>query len=190
MDEPQSEQAVAPVELIEPPRRRRRTHCPHGHELTEANIYRRPSRPTEIECRVCKSERARRHPYKHKPRGGPNGRPPHRPTPEVRRIVKNLVGMGLTHAQICSAIGLGSTTTLEKHYADDLAKGQIAVHAAIGLTYVHRCLGGVPGSVDNPPDWRKADVPALIHYVKSRMGWTETSEVVFRFGQGHDFDRI
>jgi hypothetical protein len=179
-----------PIELIEPPRRKRRTHCSHGHELTAANVYVRPDGSRE--CRICKRAAARRHPSKHKPRGGPNGRPPHRPTDQLRAVVKNLVGMGLTQQQIAVAIGLRSVTSLEKHYADDLAMGQITIHAAIGLTYVHRCLGGVPGSVDNPPDWRKADVNALLHYVKSRLGWVEPEKAVFKFklGTGHDFDFI
>lgn len=31
-----------------------KTHCDRGHEYTEANTYRRPSRPHERECRTCK----------------------------------------------------------------------------------------------------------------------------------------
>ena len=34
--------------------RARQTHCKHGHLLDEANIYRRPDRPTR-ECRACRS---------------------------------------------------------------------------------------------------------------------------------------
>lgn len=35
------------------------THCTHGHEFTEANIYRPPSRPNERHCRACRVERDR-----------------------------------------------------------------------------------------------------------------------------------
>lgn len=35
-----------------------KTHCPHGHELTEDNMYRRNNRPTDRgECRTCVLER-------------------------------------------------------------------------------------------------------------------------------------
>lgn len=30
-----------------------KTHCPKGHEYTGANVYRRPSRPTERQCVAC-----------------------------------------------------------------------------------------------------------------------------------------
>jgi hypothetical protein len=188
-DGPHPEQAVE-HELIEPPKRKRRTHCPHGHELVGANVYRRPSRPNEIECRICKAERARRHPYKHKPRGGPNGRPPHRPTPELRQIVTSMAAAALTHEQIARMLGLRSVTTLEKYYRNELDRGTIRVHAAVGSVFIKKCLGGDPNDPDNPPDWRKADVPSLLHYVRTRMGWTEQTETVFKFGQGRDFETI
>ena len=34
-----------------------KTHCPHGHEFTEDNIYRRSNRPDLRECRTCVLER-------------------------------------------------------------------------------------------------------------------------------------
>jgi hypothetical protein len=36
-----------------------KTHCIRGHEFTEANIYRRPSKPTERLCRACAKIHAR-----------------------------------------------------------------------------------------------------------------------------------
>jgi hypothetical protein len=33
--------------------RARQTHCKHGHELTEANVYRWPGRPNTRQCRAC-----------------------------------------------------------------------------------------------------------------------------------------
>jgi hypothetical protein len=173
-------------ELIEPPRRRLKTHCARGHELIEANVYRRPSRPNEIACRVCRREK--RKPYKHPPRGGPNGRPPHRPTAELRGVVRNLASMALTHPQIATPIGVG-LSTLNKHYENELTLGTIAVHAAVGSTFIRRCLGGDPNDPLNPPDWKKADVNALLHFVRTRMGWSDKPEP-FRFGQGNDFRDI
>lgn len=42
----------------------RRTYCKRGHELTEDNVYRPPSRPHHRQCRACRAvynERRRRH---------------------------------------------------------------------------------------------------------------------------------
>lgn len=38
-------------------RNTRKTHCIHGHELTEANVYRRASAPHKRECRICRINR-------------------------------------------------------------------------------------------------------------------------------------
>lgn len=34
-----------------------RTHCPYGHEYTEENTYRPPSKPTHRACRACAGPR-------------------------------------------------------------------------------------------------------------------------------------
>jgi hypothetical protein len=165
-------------ELIEPPRRRLKTHCRRGHELSEANVYRRPDGSRE--CRVCLREARRRHPVKHKPRGGPNGRPPHEPTPELRGLVELAASVGATQDQIARSIGI-AWATLAKHYRAELARAKVAVDLEVAQTYREKMLGG--------GDWRKADVPALIWYTKARLGWSDKPEV-FRFGQGHDFRDI
>ena len=174
MDGPHPDQAVA---LIEPPRRRRRTHCARGHELTEANTYRRPN--GERECRICR--RMGQRPHKHKPRGGPNGRPPHEPTPELRGLVELAASVGATQDQIARSIGI-AWATLAKHYRGELARAKVAVDLEVAQTYRQKMLGG--------GDWRKADVPSLIWYTKARLGWSDKAEVVFRFGQGYDFRDI
>lgn len=38
----------------------RKTHCIRGHEFTEDNIIRRPSKPNGRECRSCANEQRRR----------------------------------------------------------------------------------------------------------------------------------
>lgn len=53
---------LEPVTLAENVRRGKwgqRSHCDEGHELTEDNVYRSPSRPNIRECRKCKSSRDR-----------------------------------------------------------------------------------------------------------------------------------
>lgn len=44
----------------------RKTHCPSGHEYTEANVYRPPSRPNVRHCRTCSSERERPKSHAHR----------------------------------------------------------------------------------------------------------------------------
>lgn len=43
-----------------------RTHCPSGHEYTEANTYRSPKRPNSRDCRRCISDRAARYKQRRK----------------------------------------------------------------------------------------------------------------------------
>ena len=38
----------------------KKTHCPQGHEYSPGNTYRRPSRPSERQCRTCLAQSARR----------------------------------------------------------------------------------------------------------------------------------
>ena len=115
----------------------------------------------------------------------PPGRPEHKPTPELRRVVENLTKMGLTQDQIAKAIEI-SDVSLRKFYPDEIARGMVALHAAVGSVFVTKCLGGTV----EEPDWRKADTAALIHYVRTRMGWTERRDIEFSLGQGRDFENI
>lgn len=53
-------------------KRPRRSHCAKGHEMTEDNIYRSPSRPGFRECRECKRlNSAERHARKRRERVAP-----------------------------------------------------------------------------------------------------------------------
>lgn len=38
---------------------RKKTHCPKGHEYTDANVYHPPNRPNVRHCRTCQAERQR-----------------------------------------------------------------------------------------------------------------------------------
>ena len=45
---------------------RRKTHCRHGHALTDENVYAPPANPTWRQCRTCKRAGSRRAKAKHK----------------------------------------------------------------------------------------------------------------------------
>jgi hypothetical protein len=127
-----------------------------------------------------RSDEARAHPTP-KPRDAfgrylPNheagGRPPHMPTPELRAVVERLTKMGLSHFHTAKALGI-ARSTLRKRYRTELTRAGLAVGLAIGQTYLAKCLGGVEGDPDDPPDWRRADTRALIWFLQTRLGWRE-----------------
>jgi hypothetical protein len=158
--------ALLPVPLAAA--KARATHCRRGHEFTPENTYRRPN--GERLCRICRRAERKRKPREHPP--GPNGRPPHRPTPQLRQIVERMVTiLGASHAQCAAVIGL-SPTTLAKHYQPELRKAQLAVHSMVAQTYIAKVLGGT-GAPGDPRDWKRADTAALIWYTKTQLGWTE-----------------
>jgi hypothetical protein len=151
-----------------------RTHCAHGHAFTPENTYRRPDRPNERACRICRKarqpSRAKENPEKK----------PHVPTEELRRIVGRMVThLGATHDQAAFVLGL-SRNTLRKHYRAELGRAGITVACQIGQTYVAKCLGGIGEN----RDWRRADTAALIWFTKSRLGWTDQADGVQPAGAG------
>ena len=50
------------------------------------------------------------------------GRPPHEPTPALRRLVEHHAATGTLHRQIAKLLGL-SLNTLKKHYREELDLG-------------------------------------------------------------------
>lgn len=56
--------------------------------------------------------------------GKPTGRPPHEPTDENRRIVREWAEDGVQKQIIAARIGLGSTETLNKYYSDEFDMGR------------------------------------------------------------------
>ena len=104
------------------------------------------------------------------------GRPPHRPTRQLRGLVELAASLGASRERIAKAAGIKSHRTLERWYAPELARAELNVRAAIARTYVAKILGGDEINGETP-DWRKADTAALLHFMRVRLGWTERTEV-------------
>lgn len=82
------------------------------------------------------------------------------PTDEQRRMVKSLAGCGLKQEHIASVLGLASTTTLRKHFREELERGPVEAHAN-----VRRTLFKLATSGRNPG--------ATIYWLKMRARWSE-----------------
>jgi hypothetical protein len=79
--------------------------------------------------------------------------------------------LGATHATIAEAMQLG-VRTLDKYYSEELARAQITIDVAVTSVFLTKCLGGT-GTPGDEFDWKRADVAALIHFTRTRLGWTE-----------------
>ena len=88
------------------------------------------------------------------------GRKSHQPGEYTRRQVKTLAGMGIPVSDIASVIGI-STPTLRKHYAEELAVGQIEANAKVAQSLFRQATGDRP------------NVAAAIFWLKCRGGWRE-----------------
>ena len=69
-------------------------------------------------------------------------RPSFRPTPEQRKLVRSLAGMGLRQEWICQMLGLRSPKTLRKHFRAELSKGLAEATAAVARTAYEMALSG------------------------------------------------
>lgn len=90
------------------------------------------------------------------------GRPPHVPTEENRKNVKNLSGLGVTEEQIAKYIGIGRKT-LDKYYSDDLELGRLEANVTISKSLFQSA--------------REGNTTAQIFWLKTRMGWRETNRI-------------
>jgi len=99
------------------------------------------------------------------------GRPPHKPTPELRRQVETMAGYGIPAADICLSVGV-SPMTLRKHYRHELDIGHVKANSAVAQSLFKKATG----------DGAQC-VTAAIFWAKTRMGWHETikSEVMHRY---------
>ena len=50
-------------------------------------------------------------------------RPRFKPTPENRKLVRSLAALGLRHEHMCEVIGIRSSKTLRKYFAEELKAG-------------------------------------------------------------------
>lgn len=100
-------------------------------------------------------------------------RPPHKPTPEDRKQVEILSGLGIPQDQICRLIGGGiSEKTLRKWYAQELADGVPKANSQVSKSLFQKAVAG--------------DTTAQIWWTKTRMGWKDTSRVEVAGADGGD----
>jgi hypothetical protein len=82
------------------------------------------------------------------------------PTDEQRRRVKALAGYGVRHQQIAVLLGLASTTTLRRHFAEELRMGSTEAKAQMLRALFKLAVSG--------------HHPAMtMFWLKTRAGWSE-----------------
>jgi hypothetical protein len=84
----------------------------------------------------------------------------HIPTEESRKLVETLSGYGIPHKMICKLIpNCRSSDTLEKHYRDELDRGDAKACSQVAGKLYEKCMEG--------------DTASIIFWMKTRMGWRE-----------------
>ena len=87
--------------------------------------------------------------------------PKFQPNEEQRRMVKALAGYGVKQRQIAALLGLASTTTLRKHFAEELRLGALEAKAQmLGMLFKMAHSGRHP--------------TMTMFWLKTRGGWSET----------------
>jgi hypothetical protein len=87
--------------------------------------------------------------------------PKFQPNEEQRRMVKALAGYGVKQRQIAALLGLASTTTLRKHFAEELRLGTLEAKAQmLGMLFKMAHSGRHP--------------TMTMFWLKTRGGWSET----------------
>jgi hypothetical protein len=89
------------------------------------------------------------------------GRPPHEPTEATRKQVKALAAYGVPQDEIGRVIGI-SKPTLERHYRDELDRGEVEANAKVAESLFRKATG----------DGAQA-VTAAIFWLKTRARWKE-----------------
>ena len=90
------------------------------------------------------------------------GRPPHEPTPALRRLVEHHAATGTLHRQIAELLQL-SLNTLKKHYREELDLGLARANAVVSGTLFAEA--------------KRGNITACIFWMKTRGGWRETAKV-------------
>jgi len=91
-------------------------------------------------------------------------KPPHKPTPEFREIVKSMAIIGVTQENIARCIDGGiDIKTLVKYYRDEIDTAWIEANAQVGGAMFDKAMSG--------------DVQAQKYWMGCRAGWKEKSEI-------------
>jgi hypothetical protein len=90
------------------------------------------------------------------------GRPPHEPTPALRRLVEHHAATGTLHRQIAKLLGL-SLNTLKKHYREELDLGLARANAVVSGTLFTEA--------------KRGNITACIFWMKTRGNWRESMRV-------------
>lgn len=92
-----------------------------------------------------------------------------KPTPEQRKIVKELSGYGIPHADICRMVIFNPQTgkplddkTLRLHFRRELDAGHVEANSEVAKSLFAQAKAG--------------NVTAAIWWTKARMGWSEKIE--------------
>jgi len=102
-----------------------------------------------------------------------NGQPPFVPTEKQRQKVMDLASCRFTRDQIATALGI-PPSTLDRHFATELAEGRLKVHAEIAGRLVEAARNG--------------DRTQRIFYLKTQCGWVEGARVGYLDAQGRPAD--
>lgn len=103
----------------------------------------------------------------------------HIPTPYTRRQVELMVAYGIPHDAMAHIIGVGSKTTLEKHYADEIKHGASRANALAA----HRLFGMMMQTED-----MRTALSANIFWLKTRGGWRESTNVIHSGNIQHEHE--
>lgn len=113
------------------------------------------------------------------PHGGRIGNPPHVPTDETRRQVRELAGLQISQQEIADVMGV-SADTIQRHYADDFHQGR----AAFALKMRKHAFNLALGELVDPDDPTKGykthftpDRDMTKFVMRSQFGWEDTTRV-------------
>lgn len=91
------------------------------------------------------------------------GRPPYEPTDQHRQTVKIMAAGGIPAEKIAQAVGV-SKQTLYRHYKKEIQTSALEANAAVVASLFKQAT--------------KGNVTAAIFWLKTRMKWSENSEIV------------
>lgn len=113
-------------------------------------------------------------------RGRPVGKGGYVPTEQERMLVERMSSLGVPLEDMVlllpspqtgkkKPIEHISTTTLRKHYPEELKKGSLRTHVQVLNAFYKNCVG-------DPQAGIAPNVTAQIWYTKTRLGWKEAAD--------------